>query len=67
MRDLGGAVTDWRLTGRYVEACNCDAICPCRRVSGEGGRAQYELCQFALAWTVDDGHFANWTWLAFRR
>jgi hypothetical protein len=51
-------VTDWRLTGRYVEACNCEAICPCRRVNGrDGGRAQYQLCQFALAWTVDRGHF----------
>ena len=53
-------MTDWRLTGRYVEACNCEAICPCRRVGGrEGGRAQFQLCQFALAWTVDDGHFGE--------
>jgi hypothetical protein len=51
-------VTDWRLTGRYVEACNCEAICPCRSVGGrDGGRAQYRLCQFALAWTIDSGHF----------
>jgi hypothetical protein len=50
-------VTEWRLTGRYVEACNCEAICPCRSVGGRaGGRAQYQLCQFALAWTVDIGH-----------
>jgi hypothetical protein len=53
-------VTDWRVTGRYVEACNCDAICPCRNVGGRGGsRAQYQLCQFALAWTVDSGHFGE--------
>jgi len=56
----GGAVTDWRLTGRYVEACNCEAICPCRSVGGgKGGRAQFQLCQFALAWTVDGGHFGE--------
>jgi hypothetical protein len=53
-------VTDWRLTGRYVEACNCEAICPCRSVGGRGGsRAQFQLCQFALAWTVDSGHFGE--------
>jgi hypothetical protein len=53
-------VTDWRLAGRYVEACNCEAICPCRSVNGRGGgRAQYQLCQFALAWTVDRGHFGR--------
>jgi hypothetical protein len=53
-------VTGWRLTGRYVEACNCEAICPCRSVGGRaGGRAQYQLCQFALAWTVETGHFGE--------
>jgi hypothetical protein len=46
------------VSGRYVEACNCEAICPCRSVGGrDGGRAQYQLCQFALAWTVDRGQF----------
>jgi len=24
----------WRIAGRYLEACNCEAICPCRRVGG---------------------------------
>lgn len=53
-------MTDWRLTGRYVEACNCEAICPCRSVGGRGGsRAHYQLCQFAVAWTVDSGHFGD--------
>jgi hypothetical protein len=53
-------LTDWRLTGRYVEACNCEAICPCRSVGGRPGRpAQYQLCQFAAAWTVDSGHFGE--------
>lgn len=51
-------MTEWRLTGRYVEACNCEAICPCRKTGGrDGSRAQYQLCQFALAWTVDSGNF----------
>ncbi|HEX6349309.1 MAG TPA: DUF1326 domain-containing protein [Candidatus Dormibacteraeota bacterium] len=41
-----------------MEACNCEAVCPCRRVGGRpGGRAQFQLCQFALAWTVDGGRF----------
>jgi hypothetical protein len=51
---------DWHLTGRYVEACNCEAICPCRSVGGrDGSRAQYQLCQFSVAWTVDSGHFGE--------
>jgi len=52
------SVIDWRFSGRYVEACNCEAICPCRKVGDrDGNRAQFQLCQFALAWTVDAGHF----------
>ena len=50
----------WRVTGRYVEACNCEAICPCRSIGGRRrSRAQYQLCQFAIAWTVDQGHFGD--------
>jgi hypothetical protein len=50
----------WRVAGPYVEACNCEAICPCRSVGGRSGqRATYQLCQFAIAWSVTDGHFAR--------
>ncbi len=43
-----------------MEACNCEAICPCRSIGGRNGtRAQYQLCQFAIAWTVDEGHFGD--------
>jgi len=53
-------MTAWRATGRYVEACNCEAICPCRSIGGRRrSRAQYQLCQFAIAWTVDQGHFGD--------
>ena len=48
---------DWRVAGTYFEACNCDAICPCRRV---GGRklttgSTYGTCQFALSWRIVAG------------
>ena len=53
-------MTGWRLTGPYLEACNCEAICPCRSIGGRDGvRAQYQLCQFAIAWTVSSGHFGE--------
>ena len=29
----------WTISGTYLEACNCEAICPCRRIGGRGGRA----------------------------
>lgn len=50
------APRDWSVAGSYFEACNCDAVCPCRR-EGErdGGRSTYGVCDFALSWRVLDG------------
>jgi hypothetical protein len=43
--------------GSYFEACNCDAVCPCRQVGGRnGGRSTYGVCQFALSWQIRHGH-----------
>jgi hypothetical protein len=47
---------DWRIAGTYLEACNCEAICPCRRIGGApGGRSTYGVCVGALSWAVQDG------------
>ena len=52
MRDVS-----WRIAGTYLEACNCEAICPCRRIGGQaGGRSSYGVCMGALSWAVTDGH-----------
>jgi hypothetical protein len=46
----------WELEGTYLESCNCDAICPCRRIGGrDGGRSTYGICQGALSWSIDTG------------
>jgi hypothetical protein len=46
----------WRLSGSYFESCNCDAICPCRRIDGvTGGRSTHGLCMGALSWLVERG------------
>lgn len=45
------------MAGRYFEACSCEAICPCRRVGDRpGGRSTFGVCDFALGWSVDEGH-----------
>jgi hypothetical protein len=47
----------WRVAGTYLEACNCEAICPCRRIGGvPGGRSTYGECIGALSWRVTEGH-----------
>ncbi|MDX6690171.1 MAG: hypothetical protein QOG15_1628 [Solirubrobacteraceae bacterium] len=46
----------WAISGSYLEACNCEAICPCRRIDGKaGGRSTYGECTGALSWIVEEG------------
>jgi hypothetical protein len=46
----------WELSGTYLEVCNCEAICPCRRIDGNaGGRSTYGECAGALSWRIVDG------------
>jgi hypothetical protein len=50
-------LVDWRVAGSYLETCNCEAICPCRRIDGVmGGRSTYGECLGALSWRVLAGH-----------
>ena len=51
------ATVEWRVRGSYFEACNCDAICPCRSVHGApSGPSTYGVCYGTLSWSIDDGH-----------
>jgi hypothetical protein len=46
----------WELSGTSLEACNCDAICPCRTIGGRpGGRTTTGLCLGALSWAIHQG------------
>src|ERR1700686_3953446 len=46
----------WRISGSYLEACNCEAICPCRRIGGiPGGRSTYGEGFGGLSWIVEGG------------
>jgi hypothetical protein len=46
----------WRIRGTYFESCNCDAICPCRRIDGvPGGRSTHGVCTGVLSWLIEDG------------
>ena len=51
------ADADWRVTGSYFEACNCEAICPCRRQGGQKltTGSTYGVCDFALSWRITEG------------
>ena len=46
----------WSLSGTYLEACNCEAVCPCRRIDGAGGgRSTFGECTGALSWRIEQG------------
>ena len=46
----------WRIRGSYFESCNCDAICPCRRIdSVPGGRSTHGVCTGVLSWLIEEG------------
>ena len=46
----------FRIAGTYLEACNCDAICPCRTIDGmSGGRSTHGICFGALSWRIAEG------------
>ena len=46
----------WRLSGSYFESCNCDPVCPCRRIDGAaGGRSTHGVCTGVLTWLIEDG------------
>jgi hypothetical protein len=46
----------WRIRGTYFESCNCEAICPCRRIDGvPGGRSTHGVCIGVLSWLIGEG------------
>ena len=50
----------WRVRGSYFEACNCDAICPCRSVGGRpSGPSTYGECFGTSSWHVQEGHWGD--------
>jgi hypothetical protein len=47
----------WRIAGTYLEACNCEPVCPCRRIGGQaGGRSTYGVCLGSLSWQIEAGY-----------
>jgi hypothetical protein len=43
----------WNVEGRYFENCSCDAPCPCTASMTLG--ADYDKCEFLMAFHVDSG------------
>jgi hypothetical protein len=53
---MSGKTMSWAIRGTYFESCNCDPICPCRRIDGvAGGRSTQGVCMGVLSWLIEQG------------
>ena len=46
---------EWKLTGGYFEACNCDVACPCVFL----GPPTQGDCTVLVAWHIDKGNLGG--------
>ena len=44
---------EWKISGTYFEACNCDTTCPCIFLSDP----TEDDCSVLVAWHIDEGKF----------
>ena len=52
--------TAWHIRGSYFESCNCDPICPFRRIDEvAGGRSTHGICTGVLSWLIEEGTAAE--------
>jgi hypothetical protein len=45
---------DWRISGEYMESCNCDYLCPCVFTNPQG-EVTHDHCTAALIFRIDQG------------
>ncbi len=48
----------WEMQGDYVEACNCDFLCPCI-TSNQAAKPTHGECKVAMIFKVDRGHYGQ--------
>ena len=44
----------WKISGEYMESCNCDYLCPCIYTNPQG-EATHEHCYALMAFRIDEG------------
>lgn len=49
------AEASWKISGEYMESCNCDYLCPCIFTNPQAP-ATHEHCIAVMAFRIDSGH-----------
>ncbi len=44
----------WKISGEYMESCNCDQLCPCIYTNPQGP-ATYDDCRVVMIFRIDEG------------
>jgi hypothetical protein len=48
----------WKLTGEFMESCNCSYLCPCIYTNSRGS-VTHDHCTSIQVYRVDDGHYGE--------
>jgi hypothetical protein len=46
---------EWKITGDYVEACNCEVACQCIWMEPPDG----DTCSVSFVWNIEEGHYGD--------
>ncbi len=48
----------WKLSGQFMESCNCDYLCPCIYTNSQGA-VTHDHCTSIQVYRIDEGHFGD--------
>lgn len=51
-------IPKWKLSGEYMESCNCDYLCPCIYTNPQGP-ATYDHCTALMVYRIDEGNYGD--------
>jgi hypothetical protein len=53
-------IPKWKLSGEYMESCNCDYLCPCIYTNPQGP-ATHDHCTALMVYRIDEGNYGDVT------
>ncbi len=54
------AETKWKISGEYMESCNCDYLCPCIYTNPQGP-GTYDNCYAMMVYRIEEGQCGDTT------
>lgn len=51
-------MTKWKISGEYMESCNCDYLCPCIYTNPQA-KVTYDQCTALMVYRIDEGQYGD--------